>query len=159
MQVRQLNHILERIRAADSSTATRFYHTFSPSLNPAHLNTLQSLSTLLLPIHVKNDDMAQRFLNEKYVVRMSRSGFSLLIGWLTEGIGGESLGAGNGFSGDRGKRGRSAVMRVVNNHLKFEGECPREREKARFDQYQSHLPALPQFHPLLGRSRRASCPP
>lgn len=53
---------------------------------------------------------------------MSRSGFSLLVGWLTEGVGGEALGVGEGFSGERGKRGRAAVMRVVNNHLQFVGE-------------------------------------
>ena len=54
-------------------------------------------------------------------MRMSRSGFSLLVGWLTEGVGGEAAGAGEGFSGERGKRGRAAVMRVVNNHLRFDG--------------------------------------
>ncbi len=52
---------------------------------------------------------------------MSRSGFGLLVGWLTEGVGGEAPGAGEGFSGEKGKRGRAAVMRVVNNHLKFDG--------------------------------------
>ena len=53
---------------------------------------------------------------------MSRSGFSLLLGWLTEGFGGESLGSGGGFTGEKGKRGRAAVMRVVNNHLRFDGK-------------------------------------
>ena len=53
---------------------------------------------------------------------MSHSGFDLLIGWLTEGVGGETVGAGDGFSGEQGKRGRAAVMRVVNNHLSFNGE-------------------------------------
>lgn len=53
---------------------------------------------------------------------MSRSGFGLLVGWLTEGVGGEASGAGEGFSGERGKRGRAAVMRVVNNHLRFDGK-------------------------------------
>jgi transcription initiation factor TFIID subunit 5 len=53
---------------------------------------------------------------------MSRSGFGLLVGWLTEGVGGEAPGVGSGFSGDRGKRGRASVMRVVNNHLRFDGE-------------------------------------
>jgi len=52
---------------------------------------------------------------------MSRSGFGLLVGWLTEGVGGEVAGAGTGFTGERGKRGRAAVMRVVNNHLRFDG--------------------------------------
>ena len=88
-----------------------------------HNATLHHLSTLLLPSHVLNDDLAQRFRNEKYIVRMSRSGFGLLVGWLTEGMGGEATGAGEGFSGDRGKRGRAAVMRVVNNHLRFDGNC------------------------------------
>ncbi|KAG6851186.1 hypothetical protein H0H93_015196 [Arthromyces matolae] len=68
----------------------------------------------------RNDELAQRFRNEKFSVRMSRSGFSLLVGWLTEGVGGEAPGAGNGFSGERGKRGRATVMRVVNNHLRFD---------------------------------------
>lgn len=54
---------------------------------------------------------------------MSRSGFSLLVGWLTEGVGGEGTGLGDGFSGERGKRGRASVMRVVNNHLKFDGKA------------------------------------
>lgn len=53
---------------------------------------------------------------------MSRSGFSLLLGWLTEGFGGEALGSGGGFTGEKGKRGRAAVMRVVNNHLRFDGQ-------------------------------------
>ncbi|KAG6814093.1 hypothetical protein H0H92_003140 [Tricholoma furcatifolium] len=68
----------------------------------------------------RNDELAQRFRNEKFSVRMSRSGFSLLVGWLTEGVGGEASGAGDGFTGERGKRGRAAVMRVVNNHLRFD---------------------------------------
>lgn len=102
--------------------ALRFHDTYSPSLAPMHHATLHHLSTLLLPSHVQNDDLAQRFKNEKYVIRMSRSGFSLLVGWLTEGIGGEASGAGEGFSGEKGKRGRAAIMRVVNNHLRFDGK-------------------------------------
>jgi transcription initiation factor TFIID subunit 5 len=101
--------------------ALKFFSTFASSLAAAHSATLHHLSTLLLPSHVQNDDLAQRFRNEKYVVRMSRSGFGLLVGWLTEGVGGEATGAGEGFSGERGKRGRAAVMRVVNNHLRFDG--------------------------------------
>lgn len=104
-----------------NSSAIRFYSAFAPALASSHNSTLHHLSTLLLPSHVQNDPLAQRFLNEKYIIRMSRSGFSLLVGWLTEGVGGEALGAGEGFSGEMGKRGRAAVMRVVNNHLRFDG--------------------------------------
>ncbi|KAI0734470.1 TFIID and SAGA subunit [Fomitopsis betulina] len=111
---------LDLIQHGFKEAATKFFSEFSPSLAPTHAPTLHHLSTLLLPIHVQNDELAQRFRNEKYTVRMSRSGFGLLVGWLTEGVGGESAGAGEGFSGKRGKRGRAAVLRVVNNHLRFD---------------------------------------
>ena len=99
-----------------------FFEIFSPSIAATHKKTLQRLSTLLLPSHIQQDDLAQRFRNEKYILRMSRSGFNLLIGWLTEGVGGESPGAGEGFSGEKSKRGRAAVMKIVNNHLQFDGQ-------------------------------------
>jgi transcription initiation factor TFIID subunit 5 len=100
--------------------ALRFFSTFSPPLSVKHTDSLHHLSTLLLPTHVQNDSLAQRFRSDKYSLRMSKSGFSLLIGWLTEGLGGEATGAGEGFSGDAGRRGRIAVMQVVNNHLTFD---------------------------------------
>ncbi|KAG1758315.1 hypothetical protein EDD22DRAFT_850107, partial [Suillus occidentalis] len=103
---------LDMYKRGFKEAALRFYATYSPSLAPMHHATLHHLSTLLLPSHVQNDDDAQRFKNEKYVIRMSRSGFSLLVGWLTEGVGGEASGAGDGFSGEKGKRGRAAIMRV-----------------------------------------------
>uniref|UniRef100_A0A0W0F5Q4 Putative TFIID and SAGA subunit n=1 Tax=Moniliophthora roreri TaxID=221103 RepID=A0A0W0F5Q4_MONRR len=111
---------LDLIQHGYKDAALSFFSLFSPSLAPSHAATLHHLSTLLLPSHVQNDELAQRFRDEKYVIRMSRSGFSLLVGWLTEGVGGEGLGAGLGFSGEKGKKGRAAVMRVVNNHLRFD---------------------------------------
>lgn len=111
---------LDLIQQGFKEAALRFHEEFSHSLRTRHNQVIHHLSTLLLPSHVQNDELAQRFRNEKYHIRMSRSGFSLLIGWLTEGVGGEGTGSGDGFSGERGKRGRAAVMRVVNNHLKFD---------------------------------------
>ncbi|KAF8971402.1 TFIID and SAGA subunit [Flammula alnicola] len=111
---------LDLIQHGFKDGASRFFTTFSESLAPSHKATLHHLSTLLLPAHVQNDELAQRFRNEKYAIRMSRSGFGLLVGWLTEGVGGEAMGAGDGFAGEKGKRGRAAVMRVVNNHLRFD---------------------------------------
>ncbi|KAF9535392.1 TFIID and SAGA subunit [Crepidotus variabilis] len=111
---------LDLIQHGFKDSAKRFFNAFSKSLSPSHSATLHHLSTLLLPAHAQNDDLAQRFRNEKYAVKMSRSGFGLLVGWLTEGVGGEALGSGDGFTGEKGKRGRAAVMRVVNNHLRFD---------------------------------------
>jgi transcription initiation factor TFIID subunit 5 len=104
---------------------------------------LHHISTLLLPSHVQSDELAQRFRNEKYTVRMSRSGFSLLVGWLTEGVGGEPFGAGGGFSGEQGKRGRASVMRVVNNHLRFDGNST----ALRFRYLYSHKYAVTSSNP------------
>ncbi|KAJ7244727.1 TFIID and SAGA subunit [Mycena haematopus] len=111
---------LDLIQRGLKEAAIKFYSTFASSLAPSHSATLHHISTLLLPAHVQNDELAQRFRDEKYVVRMSRSGFGLLVGWLTEGVGGEAFGAGDGFTGEMGKRGRVSVMRVVNNHLRFD---------------------------------------
>ena len=115
----------------------KFFDAFSkPLTTSTHSKTLHHLSTLLLPSHVQQDDLAQRFRNEKYVLRMSRSGFSLLVGWLTEGIGGEAPGSGEGFSGEKGRRGRASIMRVVNNHLRFDG---RRLSKDRLFEPPAHL--------------------
>ncbi|GJE87646.1 transcription initiation factor TFIID subunit 5 [Phanerochaete sordida] len=111
---------LDLIQQGFKEAALRFHEEFSPSLRAQHNQVIHHLSTLLLPSHVQHDELAQRFRNQKYEIRMSRSGFSLLVGWLTEGVGGEATGSGDGFTGERGKRGRAAVMRVVNNHLKFD---------------------------------------
>ncbi|EMD42134.1 hypothetical protein CERSUDRAFT_147709 [Gelatoporia subvermispora B] len=111
---------LDLVQHGFKDAALDFHQTFSPSLSPVHHSTIHHMSTILLPIHVQTDEVAQRFRNEKYTIRMSRSGFSLLVGWLTEGVGGEATGAGEGFTGEKGKRGRSAIMRVVNNHLRFD---------------------------------------
>ncbi|KAJ6604581.1 TFIID and SAGA subunit [Mycena vulgaris] len=111
---------LDLIQRGLKEAAIKFYSTFASSIEPVHTATLHHMSTLLLPAHVQNDEVAQRFRDEKYVVRMSRSGFGLLVGWLTEGVGGEAFGAGDGFTGEMGKRGRVSVMRVVNNHLRFD---------------------------------------
>ncbi|KAJ7071101.1 TFIID and SAGA subunit [Mycena amicta] len=111
---------LDLIQRGLKDAAIKFYGTFASSLAPSHVETLQHIKTLLLPAHVQNDELAQRFRDEKYAVRMSRSGFGLLMGWLTEGVGGEAFGAGDGFTGEIGKRGRVSVMRVVNNHLRFD---------------------------------------
>ena len=97
--------------------------TFSPSLEPLHSTVIHRLSTLRLPAHIQSDETAQHFRSEKYTIHMSRSGFALLLGWLTEGVGGEAPGAGDGFLGEKGRRGRAAVMQVVNNHLRFDGKC------------------------------------
>ena len=95
------------------------------------------------------------------MVKMSRSGLSLLIGWLTEGSSGEGTGAGIGFSGETGKRGRSATLGVVNNHLRFDGKyirllCERLVLFTVIPQLPPQAPLL--LHRIRGRSLLDSCP-
>lgn len=141
-------------------TGRSFFNHFSPQLITSHRPTLHHLSTLTLPAHVQNDDLAQRFKNEKYVVKMSRSGLSLLIGWLTEGFSGEGTGAGIGFSGETGKQGRSATLGVVNNHLRFDGKYDRLFVNTILFTVNPQLrPPVPQpSHQIRGRNPLDSCP-
>ncbi|KAL1681524.1 WD40-repeat-containing domain protein [Schizophyllum commune] len=111
---------LDLIQHGFKDSAQRFFQKYSPSFQQTHHTTLHHFSTLLLPAHVQKDELAQQFRNVKYVIRMSNTAFGLLLGWLTDGVSGEAFGSGAGFNGEKGKRGRSAVMRVVNNHLKFD---------------------------------------
>lgn len=95
------------------------------------------------------------------MVKMSRSGLSLLIGWLTEGFSGEGTGAGIGFSGETGKRGRSATLGVVNNHLRFDGKYTRSfREHPVLFTVNPQLPppVPPLSHKIRGRNLPGSCP-
>lgn len=86
-----------------------------------HANPLNWLSAIRLPHHIQSDQRAQQLRNQKYIIQMSQPGFDLFVGWLSEGVGGEVAGSGDGFLGEQGKRGRAAVMLVVNNHLDFNG--------------------------------------
>lgn len=59
---------------------------------------------------------------------MSRAGFALFVGWLTEGTGGEAMGAGEGIIPGRegaGRRARFTVLKIVHGSLKFDGRLPR----------------------------------
>ncbi|KAG8934894.1 Transcription initiation factor TFIID subunit 5 [Tulasnella sp. 418] len=108
---------LELVLEGFKEAAVTFYKTYAPSLSISHTNILQHLQTITLPHHVNEDELAQRFRSEKYVIRMSRSGFGLMLGWLMEGSGGEAMGAGEGFGGDSNKRGRAAVRRILNDRI------------------------------------------
>ncbi|KDQ20487.1 hypothetical protein BOTBODRAFT_183267 [Botryobasidium botryosum FD-172 SS1] len=112
---------LELIQQGFKDAAADFFAKYSGAIPPTHSSTTHHLSTLLLPTHAQSSPIATRLRSEKYTVRMSRSGFGLLLGWLTDGVGGERMGGGDAiFVGERGRRGRAAVMRVVNDRLRFD---------------------------------------
>ena len=65
--------------------------------------------------------MAHHLRSEKYNVRMSRATFTLLVGWLISGTAGTSTSSVSKLSNDEGKRGRTNIMRIVNDRLRFDG--------------------------------------
>ena len=84
--------------------AQEFFDKFHPSLDPSQNDSSRRLSTVRLPSHIQSDETAQLLRSDKYPIAMSRSGFALLLGWLTEGVGGEAPGAGDGFFGEKEER-------------------------------------------------------
>ncbi|EJU01186.1 WD40 repeat-like protein [Dacryopinax primogenitus] len=111
---------LDLIQLGLKDSAVIFYAAYSPRLLPTQTATLHHLSTLLLPVHLTSDETALRFRKESYRLRMSKSGFALFVGWLTDGMGGTGGGVGDSFGGEKGRRGRDAVLRVINAHLKID---------------------------------------
>jgi hypothetical protein len=69
------------------------------------------------------EELVKRFRSEKYVVRMSRGAFGLLVGWLSSGgVEGEWDVGGGGAGGGGKERGKEAVRGVVNERIKIDGE-------------------------------------
>ncbi|KAG8971505.1 Transcription initiation factor TFIID subunit 5, partial [Tulasnella sp. 427] len=83
---------LELVQQAHSEAAQHFFETYSPPLMSSHAAIVNHLKSIKLPHLLGQDELAQRYLDEKYVIRMSRSAFGLLLGWLMEGSGGEAMG-------------------------------------------------------------------
>lgn len=103
--------------------AEGFFNHFFNYFSLNHRVVLEQLHTVTAPHHVHLQELARRFRSEKYVVRMSKSGKELLLGWLMDGTGGEPMGAGLGMGGEEySKKGRVAVMSVLNNRMDIQGQ-------------------------------------
>jgi transcription initiation factor TFIID subunit 5 len=102
--------------------AEGFFDHFFNYFSLNHRVDLEQLHTVTAPHHVHQHELARRFRSEKYVIRMSKSGKELLLGWLMDGTGGEPMGAGLGMGGEEyTKKGRVAVMSVLNNRMDIQG--------------------------------------
>ncbi len=116
-----MHFYLELVLEGFRDAAQEFFATHAPALMLKHTEVLDRLSAVTLPHLVAENELAQRFRSEKYVVRMSRSGFGLLLGWLMEGSGGEAMGRDEGFGGEASKKGRATVRRILNDRIDVEG--------------------------------------
>lgn len=97
--------------------AQDFFNVHSPHHSHLHSPPLSTLSALSLPSHIPACPLAARFRRDKYVIRMSRGGFGLVVGWLSSG------GIEGGWdTGGMTERGKEAVRGVVNERIQVDGE-------------------------------------
>ncbi|KAJ3053007.1 Transcription initiation factor TFIID subunit 5 [Rhizophlyctis rosea] len=64
--------------------ATRFWDTFRSSHVEHHAQDLQSLSAIKTDQHLAENETARKYRKEKYLVRMSRYSFEMLLGYLQD---------------------------------------------------------------------------
>jgi transcription initiation factor TFIID subunit 5 len=108
-----------------SSSAAALYNSNSLAFLPNHTVLLSTIRSLSLPSHVASDALSQRFRTERYIVKMSTTVFSLLLGWLTDG-GGPVGGAGDAHgvrgegTNDQDRRGREAMLKILNERCRIQ---------------------------------------
>ncbi|KAK4683919.1 transcription initiation factor TFIID subunit 5, partial [Tremellales sp. Uapishka_1] len=97
--------------------AREFFKTHSPQHEALHSSELSTLSSISGKHHVLIDPYVNRLRREKYVIRMSRNAYGILLQWLS--------GAGVDEEWDMGMhslagRAKEAVRAVVNSRIRFE---------------------------------------
>lgn len=116
---------LDLIEMGYLPAAAAFYTANSSTFLPHFTALFADIRSLTLPSHVTSDAMAQRFRTERYVIKMSTTVFSLLLGWLTDGGGpaggaGAGEGVGDDGKGDQDKRAREAMLKIINERLRVQ---------------------------------------
>ena len=107
------------------AAATEFFAVHQPFFLPIHAALLSHIRSLALPSQISTDELAQRFRNERYVLKMSPNVFGLLIGWLTDGAGPVGFAAMDEHSLvdsmlEPSRRGREAMLKIVNERCRIQ---------------------------------------
>lgn len=94
--------------------------------NPAIVNLLSSLKT---PSQIFENEQATRWRRERYIVKMTRRGWSLLLGWLQGGTQGLLGQAAQG--GEQAERGREKMLGIINERVRVDVVDPKLAPTAR----------------------------
>lgn len=94
--------------------------------NPAVVNLLASLKT---PSQIFENEQAGRWRRERYVVRMTRRGWSLLLGWLQGGT--QGLLGHTAQGGEQAERGREKMLGIINERVRVDVVDPKIAPSAR----------------------------
>lgn len=116
---------LDLIEMGYGAAAAAFYTANATFFLPQYTVLLSTIRSISLPSHIANDSLAQRFRSERYVLKMTATVFSLLLGWLTDGGGpvggaGAAEGVADEGRGDRDKRAREAMLRIINERCRVQ---------------------------------------
>lgn len=84
------------------------------STRPGIVALLASLKT---PHQIMQSETANLWRKERYIVRMTRRGWSLLLGWLQGGVQGMGL---SGATGEIAERGREKMLGIINERVRVE---------------------------------------
>ncbi|CBQ73481.1 related to TAF5-TFIID and SAGA subunit [Sporisorium reilianum SRZ2] len=116
-----VHSFLDLVLMGQGPAASALYTAHAASFLPTHTALLSQIRSLALPSHIQSDPLAQRFRSERYVVKMSNTVFSLLLGWLTDG-GGPVSGSANGLDEAEGpaRRGREAMLKIINERCRIQ---------------------------------------
>jgi transcription initiation factor TFIID subunit 5 len=116
---------LDLIDLGFGAAASAFYTANSWTFLPQHAALLADLRFISLPSHVADDPIAQRFRSERFVIKMTSTVFSLLLGWLTDGSGpaggaGAGEGVGDDGTGEHDRRAREAMLKIINERMRVQ---------------------------------------
>ncbi|TKY88497.1 hypothetical protein EX895_002485 [Sporisorium graminicola] len=116
-----VHSFLDLVLMGQGPAASALYTAHASSFLPTHTALLSQIRSLALPSHIQSDPLAQRFRSERYVIKMSNTVFSLLLGWLTDG-GGPVSGSANGLDEAEGpaRRGREAMLKIINERCRIQ---------------------------------------
>ncbi|ETS61996.1 hypothetical protein PaG_03549 [Moesziomyces aphidis] len=116
-----VHSFLDLVLLGHGPAASALYSAHVASFLPTHTALLSQIRSLALPSHIQTDALAQRFRSERYVVKMSNTVFSLLLGWLTDG-GGPVSGSIGGLEEAEApaRRGREAMLKIINERCRIQ---------------------------------------
>ncbi|EPQ29688.1 uncharacterized protein PFL1_02908 [Pseudozyma flocculosa PF-1] len=119
-----VHSFIDLVSMGHVTAASAFYAAHSASFLPTHTALLSQIRSLALPSHILSDPLAHRFRTERYVLKMSNTVFSLLLGWLTDGsgpaAGSASSTAGLDEADAPARRGREAMLKIVNERCRIQ---------------------------------------
>ena len=91
-------------------------------------STVRLLSGLKTSAEAEHSELVQRWRRERYVVKMTRRGWSLLLGWLQGGSAGTSLG-----TGDQGtEKGREKMLGIINERVRIDVVNPKSAQAVNY---------------------------